>query len=268
MNTVKKLLLAIKMILKTPSIINLITNSEIRWEKYLAKKYSNKKQLPIVNIKELIPVNNSLDIFSFLGGSSLPTDILLLKEICKKFSNCSYFEIGTWRGESVINVAQVAATCYTLNLSKEEIMTMNLSEKYADFHGYFSRNKENIIHLYGNSMTFNFTAINKKFDVIFIDGNHHYDYVKNDTTKVFKYLTHSESIVIWHDYALHPEKIRNDVLAGILDGTPRKFHTNLYHVSNTLCAIYYPKTLKSSNAIFPVKPDPIFSLKLHIKQDL
>ena len=69
-----------------------------------------------------------------------------------------------------------------------------------------------------------FEALNKKFDLIFIDGDHHYEMVRNDTAKVFQSLFHSGSTVVWHDYAFNPEKIRFEVLAGILDGCPTEFH--------------------------------------------
>ena len=207
------------MLLKKPSLINLITESNDRWEAYLLKKHSKYTELPIIDIQEIIPnFNETLNTFSFLGGGSLPTDIVLLKALCAKIPNCSYFEIGTWRGESVVNVAEVTKECYTLNLSKKEILNLGLSKKYADLHGFFSREKENITHLFGDSLKYDFKSLNKKFDLIFIDGNHKYDYVKNDTQKVFKHLVKDNSIVIWHDYAYHPEKIRSEILAGILDG--------------------------------------------------
>ena len=115
-------------------------------------------------------------------------------------------------------------------------------------------------------MTYDFGALNKRFDLIFIDGNHKYNFVKNDTQKVFKHLTHKDSIVVWHDYALHPEKARYDVLAGILDGLPKDYQDNLYHVSNSLCAIYYPIGLKNKIFDFPIKPEKLFELKMQSKE--
>jgi len=64
---------------------------------------------------------------------------------------------------------------------------------------------------------------NDTFDVLFIDGDHRYDYVKNDTAKVFRHLVHNKSIVLWHDYAYSPGQVRYEVLAGILDGVPETY---------------------------------------------
>ncbi|MFQ3181450.1 MAG: putative O-methyltransferase YrrM [Polaribacter sp.] len=265
MNKFKKILLTIKMLCKKPSLINLIIGSNYRWDEYLLKKHPKTTSLPIVPLEELIPnFNKHLNTFSFLGGGSLPTDIMLLKGLCAKIPNCNYFEIGTWRGESIVNIAEVAKECFTLNLSKQDIYDLKMPKKYADLHGFFSKGKENITHLFGNSLTYDFKGLNKKFDVIFIDGNHTYNFVKNDTEKVFKHLLKAESIVVWHDYAYHPEKVRSEVLAGILDGIPKHFKENLYHVSNTMCAIYINKELKTSVPDFPLKPEKTFKISLKI----
>lgn len=244
MNKINKLYIAFKLLLKQPSLVNLILNSDYNWHLLLSKKHPLKKQLLQVKIEDLIPnFNETLTTFSFLGGGSLPTDIMLLKGLAKQIENCIYFEIGTWRGESVINVSTTAKQCYTLNLSKKEILNLKLPKKYADLHAFFSKKKENIIHLEGNSMDYDFSSLHKKFDLIFIDGNHTYDFVKNDTQKVFKHLMKENTIVVWHDYAYTPEKMRPEVLLGILDGIPKHCKENLYHVSNTMCAIYINKKI-------------------------
>lgn len=263
MNKIAKVLKAFSMLLKKPSLVNLITESEFYWVDFLAKKHPKQQQLSAIQFTDLFPnFNETLSTWSFLGGGSIPTDILLLKSLAKNIENCNYFEIGTWRGESVVNVAEVANKCYTLNLSKKELKELGLSEKYANLHGFFSKEKENITHLFGNSATFNFENLQQKFDLIFIDGDHTYNFVKKDTENVFKHLVHENSIVVWHDYALHPEKVRPEVLAGILDGLPATKRDQLYHVSNTMCAIYYPKKIKSALENYPVKPNKKFEVKV------
>ena len=266
MNKFKKIFLAIKLLSKKPSLINLIIGSDENWDGYLLKNHPKRTVLPIVKLEELIPeFNETINTFSFLGGGSLPTDIMLLKGLCAKIPNCNYFEIGTWRGESVVNVAEVAQECFTLNLSKQEISDFGMPEKYADLHGFFSKGKENITHLYGNSLTYDFKNLDKKFDVVFIDGNHKYDFVKNDTEKVFKHLLKQNTIVVWHDYAYNPEKVRSEILAGILDGIPEHCKRNLYHVSNTLCAVYINMELKTSEPDFPLSPEKVFKVNLEVK---
>lgn len=266
MSKLLKILQALQLLIKKPSLVNLLLNSEYRWNDYLQRKHPNKQQLSAIQIHQLIPnFNQTLLTWSFLGGGSIPTDIMLLKALAQNIKNCSYFEIGTWRGESVVNVADVAKECYTLNLSKKEIKELQLSEKYAELHGFFSKEKDNITHLFGNSVTYDFKKLNKKFDLVFIDGDHTYEFVKTDTKNIFKHLTHEKTIVVWHDYALHPEKVRSEVLAGILDGIPPNKKDHIYHVSNTMCAIYYPFKIEHNLEEYPIKPNKKFEVTAKIK---
>lgn len=239
MNKLKKTIKAIFEVLKNPWLLNKVLEADLVWENYIRKNYSPNYTLPVIEIDELIPdFKATLNYFASLEGGSLPTDIALLQNLAKRSENCTYFEIGTWRGESIANVEPYTKECYTLSLSKKELLELGFKEKYADLHGFFSKTNSKIIHLEGNSLTYDFSKLNKKFDVIFIDGDHHYSSVKKDTENVFKYLVHEKSIVVWHDYAYNPEKSRPEVFAAILDGTPKEKQSKLFHVSNTLCAIY------------------------------
>ncbi|SMC35281.1 class I SAM-dependent methyltransferase [Moheibacter sediminis] len=239
MNKIKKTFSALAEIIKNPWLLNHILQENSVWEKKVAQKYNLPNGLVQIQLNELFPdFSEELNSFSFTGGGSLPTDIALLKSLCRKFENASYFEIGTWRGESVKNVADVAKDCYTLNLSRQQIINLGMPANYADAHAFFSKGLNNVTHLEGDSRTFDYAGLNKKFDVIFIDGNHHHDFVVSDTKKVFENLIHENSIIVWHDYAYSPENVRFEVMDAILDGVPQEFHSNLYHVANTMCAIF------------------------------
>ncbi len=262
----KKLIKALKalgQIARNPWLLNHILEDNTAWEQYLKQNYQLENGLPVVDLNDLSPgFSQTLSHISFLDGSSLPTDIALLKILAGRFEHCRYFEIGTWRGESVVNVADVAEECFTLNLSKQEIVSQGYPEKYADLHGFFSRGKAKITHLEGNSLTYDFGALQKKFDLIFIDGAHQYEFVKNDTQKVFQHLVHDRSVVVWHDYAYNPEKVRKEVLAGILDGLPDGFRKYLYHASNTLCAVFIRESFPTSRLEPPTTPNKSFTIKL------
>lgn len=266
MEKIKKAYYAIKEIIREPSVLNHIINENNAWQRRVNQKYKLPKGLPQIQPTDLFPdFSDSLKFISFLGGVSLATDISLLKWFCRKFENASYFEIGTWRGESVANVADVAAECYTLRLSKKQIIKLGLPEKYADAHAFFSKDLPNVTHLEDNSLFFDYAGLNKKFDVIFIDGSHHYKYVKSDTEKTFQHLVHENSIVVWHDYAFNPEKVRFEVMQGILDGTPKEFHDNLYHVANTQCAVFIKGDFKSNTLEQYKDPRLVFEVELKSK---
>ena len=266
MGKIGKTIRGLVQIIKNPWLLNHVLEDDVVWRNYIKKNHGLSSSLKTVEISNLLPhFNEKLNVFSFLDGGSLPTDIALLKGLAGTIKDCSYFEIGTWRGESVVNVAENAKECFTLNLSAQEIINLGLSKKYAEQHAFFSKGKENITHLTGNSKDFDFKELNKKFDLIFIDGDHHYEMVKNDTAKVFNHLVHDNTIVVWHDYAYSPESYRPEVMAGILDGLPAQMRDKVFHVSNTMCAICTGKDLKSEVLTYPVEPKYTFSVSLEHK---
>ena len=183
----------------------------------------------------------------------LPTDFALLRSICRRNHAADYLEIGTWRGESAANVAPFVGHCYSLNLPDETMRQMSMDEDYINMHRFFSKDIPNIIHLQADSQTFDFASLQKKFDVIFLDGDHHTESIIKDTQNAFRLLKDDNSVIIWHDYGLGTETTRFNVLAGILDGCPPENIKHLYRVSYTLCAIFTKRELKASF----VKPNAI-----------
>ena len=239
MGKISKLIRAVLEIIRNPGLLNLVLSDDSYWAKSMLHKFGLNPDLPVIPLDEVIPeFNKTLDVLTSFDGGCLPTDIALLKALCMKFPECSYFEIGTWRGESVKNVSGVAAECYTLDLTGEEFSRKKFPESYQHMIGNLSEGTVNVTHLKGDSIYFDFSSLNRKFDVIFIDGDHRYEYVKNDTMKVFRHLIHDKSIVVWHDYAYSPGRVRHEVLAGILDGIPDFYRQNLFQVSGSKCAVF------------------------------
>lgn len=262
----RKTLHALKIAALNPWLLNLILESDERWKKHVQRTHPQQTELPRVDFYEWLDKSPEVvSPYSMLDGGSLPTDYLLLKKLAQRFTNCRYFEIGTWRGESVANVASVASECYTLDLTEDQLRAKGYNDDYINIMGMYSMNLQNVTHLKGGSGSFLFEQLNKKFDLIFIDGNHRYGSVKLDTVNVFKHLVHEESIVVWHDYGHSPERVRYEVFAGILDGLPVEDYPHLYHFSNTLCAVYTKEPLDTIPIVRPSKPNHYFSLALKLK---
>jgi len=268
MHRIFKALKALTLIIKNPWLLNRVLNDPDIWETYVAEKYGTTLGLPVITFNTLFgsPYDENLEIFTFLDGGSLATDVVLLKSLAKRFDKCKYFEIGTWRGESAVNVSQVAEICYTLNLTDEELRKVGVTDNIIAQQGFFSKDLPGIIHLKGNSANFNFSSFKEKFDLVFIDGDHHYDLVKNDTVKAVKHLIHENSIVVWHDYAVEPGKIRHEVLAGILDGLPPELHPFLYYVAHTKSAILIKEKLPVLANPDLTKPQGFFNVSLSYKE--
>src|SRR3954464_383354 len=157
MNKLAKAIKAISLLLKRPALLNHVLDSNEVMQDSVQKKYNLPNGLPQVDLLTLFPsFHSTVEPYSFLDGTSSPLDLALLRSLAKEYSACRYFEIGTWRGESVANVAAVAKECITLNLPDDEMRKMGLNEEYISLHRFFSANLPNVQHLQHNSSTFNF----------------------------------------------------------------------------------------------------------------
>ncbi len=255
-----------RMILTKPGIVLKAlfhsVSSEIKRES-VEEKYRMKNGLPCIDLLDLLPgFNIEIYPYTFLNGTSTTIDIAILKALASAIKDCSYMEIGTWRGESIANVSEVAKECISISLSDDEMRQMKFPEKMIGVQRFFSRNKKNIEYITHNSKTFDFSSLNKKFDLIFVDGDHEYPAVKSDTMNAFKLLKDENSMIVWHDYGTTFETICWPVMAGILDGAPAEKRKNIYHLSNTLCAVYTTKNVKTSKLEYPTIPNKNFKVKI------
>jgi len=267
MSKIAKALKAIGLIIRNPFLLNRVLQDPDIWKAHIMNKYGLGNGLPVVDPSLLFGdgFETKVPLFTFLDGGSLVTDVALLRNLAGQFENCSFFEIGTWRGEMVYNLVDCANELYTLNLSDEEMRSLNIDERIIGQQGLFSRDMEKIIHIKANSRSFDFGGINRKFDLVFIDGSHHYDDVKADTENVFTHLIHDKSVVVWHDYTVNSEDLRFEVFAAILDGVPREFHNRLSHIAHTKSAMFYPGKLETYPHESPVTPKHFYSVSIKYK---
>lgn len=263
MNKIQKLFKAIGLIFEKPYLLNLILESDDVMKDKVTRKHGMPEGLPVVDIDELFGgFKGTANPYAYLSGATMPIDIALLRALALRHKVENYFEIGTWRGESVANMAQVVGQCTTLNLSMEEITALTHNEKYAELHGFFSKKLENVKQIYGNSNSYDFTSHYGQYDMVFVDGDHHYESVKKDTENAFRLLRNENSIIVWHDYAIDPETVRWDVMAAILDGSPADRRNHIFHVSNTLCAVYLPDTPSVKKLVPHERPEKYFKIDI------
>lgn len=233
---------------------------DIDKNRQVKKRHAVKDGLPTVCILDILPAGGiTVDPHSFLYGMSPPMDIALLKALAMSYKDCAYLEIGSWRGESLANVASVAKECVSISLSAEEMRSFGATDNEVATANFFSRGLVNVKHIEHNSHTFDFTPYHGKFDLVFIDGDHHYEGVLKDTVNAFKLLRNDDSMIVWHDYGKSPETVNWAVLAAILDGSPPEAGKHMFHVSNTLCAIYSKRKIASSFEEFACLPRRRFS---------
>jgi hypothetical protein len=211
------------------------------WREYVADKHSLPGGLKTVFLDELFNDQvYEVGPISHLNAGIMTADLALLRGLSSLFNDCSYFEISGRRSESLVNMATIANECYALIRPAMEMRRKGIRHKYMYLMGSFIKAFDNVVVLTGDSRTYDFTSLKRKFDLIFINSGQDYDDVLVDTHKTFEYLLHDESIAVWHDYSYFPEQVRFEVLAGILDGTDPALREQLFFVSKTKCAILLP----------------------------
>ncbi len=183
-----------------------------------------------------------------------PMETQILASLVSYLRPKTIFEIGTYNGLTALHFAcntPPEAAIYTLDLpagfgkelqnrkqfshySYDDFLVVQLSMK--NVHNRIFQNhplQKKIIELFGDSKNFDFSPYHKKIDLVYIDGNHSYEYVKSDTENAFRMLCDC-GVIIWHDfdYIVHRDVFRylNQLVA-----TRR-----IYSIPNTRFAIYGP----------------------------
>ena len=145
-------------------------------------------------------------------GHTTEFELKVLSNLVKKRTPKRIFEIGTFQGRTTLNMAlniSENAEIITLDLPASELALtkMEIEEgeiRYVDkeisgerFLGHPVATK--IRQVFGDSATFSFSEYNNSVDLAFIDGSHAYEYVINDSQKVFA-MMRPGGLIIWHDY--------------------------------------------------------------------
>jgi predicted O-methyltransferase YrrM len=228
----------------------------------LKRVYGLGEGLSTIDLLDVVPgLNETLSPYCFMNGSSRTVDLAMLKALARRFSDCRYLEIGTLRGESIANIAQVAKECVSLSLSDQEMVQRGWPENYLINNGFFLGQVPNLKRIGHDSSTYDFSTLGK-FDLVFVDGDHSYEGVVSDTKNAFRVLRDENSIIVWHDYGMEYEAPRWSVMAGILDAAPEHARAHIYHVSNTLCAIYIREDFKTSFTVYPSVPNKVFAVTI------
>lgn len=218
--------------------------------------------------KFLESLNNQIfikDITLMAGGSGI-LDYAFLKAIMLKFGFKTYLEVGTWMGESIAAIAEVAEECYSVSLPDDNpgmIDYFGRVNHKANFSRYFSYKKANIIHYCEDSKTFNFSSIPRKVDLVFIDGDHSYEGIRSDTENIFKIIDTKSTMVVWHDF----KDLRNNYIAdtvhAIKESLPQGIFNKVFSIDNNMCGVFIPDQFMPEFD-FTNDPDTIYSYGISI----
>lgn len=148
------------------------------------------------------------------GISVDPLELLYLNAIVKFIGAKKICEIGTYDGNTILNLAANTpeeAILVTIDLPIEwnGEFAISIGESKSnvtnrDRIGWQYKNTkyaEKIKQIFCDSAILNWDTLTGPFDLIFIDGCHDYRYVKTDTENAFNHLS-SSGVIIWHDYGM------------------------------------------------------------------
>lgn len=225
------------------------------------------KSISLGKLIEDVGGEASINDLTFLSGGSALTDYFFLKLIMQRCNLKTYLEIGTWTGESIAAVAEVAEQCYSISLPDEDYNLSNVFEKYCgkdNFSRYFSNNKSNIKHFYESSLNFDFEKLPEHIDLIFIDGDHSYQAIKSDTQNIFKKFGYDNTIVVWHDFKTVRNELVDTTYEAVRDSIPEQFHNNLFTVHTNYCGVYVPEKYQNYFG-FDEKSDTVYSYEVTLE---
>ncbi len=180
---------------------------------------------------------------TFLAGGSGLLDYVFLKAVMLKLDFRTYLEIGTWMGESIAAVSEIADKCYSISMPDDDKEIVDYFRNVLsknNFSRYFSRGRENIVHFCGDSKTFDFNNIKDKVDLVFIDGDHSYEGVRKDTENIFSFIDKENSVVVWHDFKDIRNKFIEPTVQAVFDALPESMHHRIYAVDANYCGVYIP----------------------------
>jgi predicted O-methyltransferase YrrM len=169
--------------------------------------------VPEISPEELFKQNASIDLreLTVADGNVSALELIIISKLIKEKGPQNIFEIGTFAGRTTFTMALNSTEetkIFTLDLPENKNNT-NVSDGDKKFTpgtretGWrFIRTKsaKKITQLWGDSATFDYSTYSKKFDLIFIDGAHTYEYVLSDSNNAIEILK-DNGIILWHDYS-------------------------------------------------------------------
>ena len=145
----------------------------------------------------------------FENWVAMEGDFAVLASLINDFKIKSVFEIGTWKGYTsamMLNLPTIKRIKAidindSFNLPNIGNPTHPLSSpeiygEYAKKHAKLLKKKYELV--FCDSKLYEPT---EQFDLVFIDGDHSYEYVRTDTELAFKL---KPKVIVWHDYPNEP----------------------------------------------------------------
>jgi predicted O-methyltransferase YrrM len=213
-------------------------------------RLQNFEDSPLYGIIKKDNVFCRSNVFNIEAIVTRPNETQILSTLACALKPRAVFEIGTYNGFTTLHLAYNTpedSKIFTLDLppdfevkdkthySYDDLQVVELSKKNIARRVYRKDPlNRKIVELFGDSEQFDFSPYYGKIDMVFIDGNHSYPYVKSDTENAFKMLS-EQGIIVWHDfdYIIHRDVFK------YLNQLAREY--KIYSIPHTRFAIYGKK---------------------------
>ena len=203
-----------------------------------------KKTIPVIGMEKFFAWANFSEIelpaLTFIPGGSLVLDYAVIKTLIMKLRLKNYLEIGSFIGESINSASTVAEHCYSITMPPD-----TMKKYFADMgKGNFANRlayRDNITQYFVDSKEFDFSSVANKIDIYFIDGDHSYIGVYNDTKNIFAHKK-KDAFVVWHDFRETELKLRLSCIKAAEDAMGKDAFSRMFLFDNCLCGIYVPES--------------------------
>lgn len=173
------------------------------------------KIFPTLELTEIFPESKQIDIslqnFNYRGGNISFGELTAIAAIVKLTNPKTIFEFGTFDGTTTLQMALNSADdtkIYTLNISpdtqkshlRSDSGDVLFKDKFIIGEKFLNNNSSKKINqIIADSALYNYSPHYNSIGLIFIDGSHSYEYVKNDTEQALKMIKNG-GLILWHDY--------------------------------------------------------------------
>ena len=173
-------------------------------------------------------------------------ELMVLSSICQMLQPKNVFEFGTFTGASTLAIAANTpeqTQIHTLDIPPEDRRThitgvgSDIPFDYVIGESFIGTRWESKIQMHHqDARQFDTRPLHKKMDMIFVDSDHTYDFVKNDTTKATEMLAPG-GVILWHDYRWDDDAPECVGVTNLVDEFHQQ-HGRCLEIKGTRFAIY------------------------------
>ena len=173
---------------------------------------ADTRPIPTIDVLDICPGTQRWTMQSFpsVGASVSPMECAALAALSRLIGANRIFEFGTYKGVSTTQLALNVGDggmVFTLDLPEDHpaysLPIPKPEEQAIAAEGgkgilIPSDLRERVTFLSSDSATFDESPFHETIDLVFVDGAHSYEYVKNDTEKGWNMLRPG-GVIAWHD---------------------------------------------------------------------